>query len=574
MPASPPALQDSLERARAAESRTGEVYTLCLVCGFTPLALRTQLLAAVADRLPSRRIECITKTMDELLEGRVGAVHGLAVVCEWPDLDRRLGVRAAGGWGGAAAADAVAAAEARLAVLTERLVAAAGRSRVALTLPSLELPPAFTTPRPAADPLDLRLRAAVAASAARCAATPRIAVLAADALAAESPLAARRDVAREIAFDLPYTPKHSSQLAQALAQLLVPATPLKGVITDLDDTLWRGLSGEIGPDGVSWDLDHGSQPHALYQQLLASLAANGTLVAVASKNDPQTAAAALARADLRLDSRILFPVQVSWDAKSEMIERILASWNIAADAVAFVDDSPFELAQVRSRHPSLVCLQFPSDPAAVLDLCRELRGRTEASAEDLLRRDAIAARANAESERIASGTTMEDFLAALRARTTITFGSAQHATRAFELVNKTNQFNINGSRIDEIAWQRQLENPETVLVTAGYEDRSGPLGMIGAMLASPRNDAIEVSTWVLSCRAFSRRIEHRMLRSLFDRFRTRTVSVAYTPTARNAPVREFLAAFASVGESSPVRVTQERFDAGCPNLYDEVVLHG
>ncbi|HVJ31448.1 MAG TPA: HAD-IIIC family phosphatase [Gammaproteobacteria bacterium] len=571
-----PNFQDSLERARAAQSRAGEAFTLCLVCGFTPMALRVQLVAAVADRLPSRRIECATTTIDELLEGRIPPAHGVAVVCEWSDLDPRLGVRRAGGWGGDAAVDAVATAELRLGLLVDRVLAAAQQSRVALALPTLELPPVFATPAPAADPLALRLRAAVATSAARCAAAPRVAVLERDALELASPLGARRDVARELAYDIPYTPEHSAQLATALARLTVPALPLKGVITDLDDTLWRGLAGEVGPDGVSWDLDHASQPHALYQQLLASLAANGTLVAAASKNDPEVVAAVLERRDLRLDARALFPVEVGWHEKSAMIDRILAAWNVSADAVAFVDDSPFELEQVRSRHPSLVCLRFPHDPRAVLELCRELRdrcGRAAPSAEDRLRRDGLAAQARAEAERVASGTSMEDFLAGLRARTTIAFGCPEHATRAWELVNKTNQFNINGQRIDEIAWQRQLEKPGTVLVTVDYEDRSGPLGVIGAMVAAPREEAVEVSAWVLSCRAFSRRVEYRMLRALFDRFRTRTVSVVYTPTERNARVREFLAGFADVGESDAVRVPRERFDAACPHLYDEVVTH-
>ena len=576
MTAAPMNFQSSLERARAAQSRDGEVFNLCLVCGFTPMALRVQLVAAVADRLPSRRIECATSTIDELLEGRVPPAHGVAVACEWSDLDPRLGVRRAGGWGGDAAADAVATAEARLALLVDCVVAAAQRSRVALALPTLELPPVFATPAPAADPLALRLRAAVAAGAARCAAAPRVAVLERDALELESPLGARRDVARELAYDIPYTPEHSATLAEALARLTVPAMPLKGVITDLDDTLWRGLAGEVGADGVSWDLDHASQPHALYQQLLASLAANGTLVATASKNDPEVVAAVLERRDLRLDARALFPIEVGWHEKSAMIDRILAAWNVSADAVAFVDDSAFELEQVRSRHPSLVCLRFPQDPSDVLELCRELRdlcGRAAPSAEDRLRRDGLAAQARAEAERVASGTSMEDFLAGLRARTTIAFGQPEHTTRAWELVNKTNQFNINGQRIDEIAWQRQLEKPGTVLVTVDYEDRSGPLGVIGAMVAAPREEAVEVSAWVLSCRAFSRRVEYRMLRALFDRFRARTVSVIYTPTARNARVREFLGAFADVGENDTVRVPRERFDAACPHLYDEVVTH-
>jgi hypothetical protein len=274
--------QDAIERARAAESRDGEAFALSFVCGFTPLVLRTQLVAAVADRVPGRRIECTTKTLDEWLTAGPASAHALALVCEWADLDARLGVRRLGGWGGEAAADAVAMAEARLAILVDRLHDVAQRSRVGFAPPSLVLPPVFSTPRPAADPLSLRLRAAVAQALARCASAPRIAVLDPEALDRESPMAARRDLAREIAFDMPFTVEHSAVLARALARLLVPDLPLKGVITDLDDTLWHGLAGEVGPEGVSWDLDHGSQAHGLYQQVLGSLAAHGTLIAAAS----------------------------------------------------------------------------------------------------------------------------------------------------------------------------------------------------------------------------------------------------------------------------------------------------
>jgi predicted enzyme involved in methoxymalonyl-ACP biosynthesis len=93
------------------------------------------------------------------------------------------------------------------------------------------------------------------------------------------------------------------------------------------------------------------------------------------------------------------------------------------------------------------------------------------------------------------------------------------------------------------------------------------------MVAAPRDEAVEVSSWVLSCRAFSRRVEHRMLRALFDRFGARTVAVVYTPTARNARVREFLGEFTEVCDDETVRVPRERFDAACPPLYDEVVMH-
>src|SRR6185295_4898361 len=100
------------------------------------------------------------------------------------------------------------------------------------------------------------------------------------------PLATRLDVKSYVATGFPYRVVHASVLADLLARLLQPPVPKKGIITDLDNTLWLGILGEDGPGGVSWDLDHKSHMHGLYQQLLHSLAEAGTLIAAASKADP------------------------------------------------------------------------------------------------------------------------------------------------------------------------------------------------------------------------------------------------------------------------------------------------
>ena len=145
-----------------------------------------------------------------------------------------------------------------------------------------------------------------------------------------------------------------------LADLIQPRPAKKGLITDLDDTLWRGLLGEEGVAGISWDLDRHSHIHALYQQTLRALAESGVLIAVASKNDPALVTEALARRDLLLPKDCLFPIEVNWKAKSQSVYRILEAWNINADAVVFVDDSPIELAEVQSLFPAIKCLRFPA----------------------------------------------------------------------------------------------------------------------------------------------------------------------------------------------------------------------
>ena len=111
--------------------------------------------------------------------------------------------------------------------------------------------------------------------------------------------------------------------------------------------------------------------------------------------------------------------------------------------------------------------------------------------------------------------------------------------RAFELINKTNQFNLNGRRWKEPEWRRFLGEPGAFLVTASYEDKFGPLGEIAAMLGTAGAGKLSVDAWVMSCRAFSRRIEHQCLKYLFERLRRRNgLRLPRDPAKRAAP--EFL----------------------------------
>jgi FkbH-like protein len=326
-----------------------------------------------------------------------------------------------------------------------------------------------------------------------------------------------------------------------LALLLRPPTPLKGIITDLDDTLWHGLVGEVGPDGVSWDLDHGSQVHGLYQQVLRSLVETGVLVAVASKNDPADVQAALSRPDIVMSADQFFPVEVGWGLKSEAVERILRVWNIAADSVVFVDDSPMELAEVRAGFPAIRCVRFPSrDAAGVLELIGQIRdwfGKETVTAEDLLRLDSLrrAAPYRAALDSGDDGHSLDEFLAQAEAEITVDFCKESGDPRAIELINKTNQFNLNGVRIDETSWRHTLSKPDTFLAIVSYTDKFGALGKISVVCGCRSGRTLVVDNWVLSCRAFSRRIEHRTLDVLFEQFDVDSILCASPKPTVTAP---------------------------------------
>jgi FkbH-like protein len=387
-----------------------------------------------------------------------------------------------------------------------------------------------------------------------------------------SPSQDRLDVKSEMLSGFPYKLKHADVLAGLLAQLSRCRVPKKGLITDLDDTLWSGLVGEAGPRWVSWSLEHHSQVHGLYQQLLASLAEAGVLLAVASKNDEAAVEEAFRRVDLILSREHVFPFEVHWSPKSESVGRILRRWNVGADSVVFVDDSPLELAEVKAVHPEIECLLFNrKDEQAVYDLLVQLRdlfGKDRISEEDAIRSESLR---RSEVPPIDGGEPPESaydaFLAGAGAVLKVSFKKSADDPRALELINKTNQFNLNGRRFTEGAWRARLGESDTFLLTATYADKFGPLGKVAIVSGRARGKTPSLDVWVMSCRAFSRKIEYACLGLLFREFGADAIVLDFVATPKNGPMQEFLAKFHPGPPGAGVRLTREAFEASSLPLH-------
>ncbi len=580
-----------LQRASREQPR----FETFLACGFTPLHLQMFLNARLQEKRTGRFVEVKTGLYGNLAAGLEAlgdagldagleaagldaGLDGIACAIEWPDLDPRFSYREAGSWKPAAVAEMVTGTSAALG----RICAAIGRLpagvRVAVSLPTLPFPPLFHTSGWQASQEELAIDRSVADFAANLLERRGTVVVNARRLGEMSPPGERLDLKSDLATGLPYSLTHADTLARMFAELLVPSAPKKGIITDLDDTLWHGIAGEAGPDGVSWDLASHQQAHGLYQKLLASLAEAGILIAIASKNDPAVVEKALRRTDLLLNPNRIFPLEVHWDAKSGSVERILRAWNISADSVIFVDDSPMELAEAKAAHPDLTCLQFPvNQPRGVVDFLRTLRdlcGKEALSEDDAIRLDSIR-RGAAFQRESAAVATPEDFLRAADATIHVEFDTgsniASSDARVLELVNKTNQFNINGARYTEIEWRKKLARPGALLLVVSYSDKFGPLGKIGVIQGCLDRNVLIIDTWVMSCRAFARRIEYRCLRLLFERYAVEQIEVQFAPTAKNGPARDFLAALCGVKPQGAVRLTGAQLKEKCPPLYHHIV---
>src|SRR5262245_12685068 len=219
------------------------------------------------------------------------------------------------------------------------------------------------------------------------------------------------------------------------------------------------------------------------------------------------------------------------------------------------------------------CLLFPkNDPQAcmvLLDRLRDLLGKRFISKEDALRTHSIRVQP-AFGTAFTATAEATDFLEPAEAE--ITFSTIKNSSdsRPFELINKTNQFNLNGRRFTESEWLHYLRDPETHLLAATYKDKYGALGKIAVLGARRGEDKLCIDLWVMSCRAFSRRIEHQCLLRLFNAHRVDEISFDFRPTPRNTPIQEFFAGLAVENPEGRLTLTRAQFEQRCPRLFHKV----
>ncbi len=549
-------LIDALQIVNAPQE--GAPFEALLACGCEPLHLATAVTAHLRMVLPGRTVTLRTGLYGDLagtLETTPRRADAVFVVLEWSDLDPRLGWRSTS----SVAAHVVADARAQLARIGTAIAAWSEAAPVALSLPALPLPPVFHRHGRELDRIEAALRESVYALAAS---TPAV-VLRPDGLGGEESL---HDVRTELTSGFPYRFAYADRLAAEMVRAACPIAPKKGLITDLDETLWRGILGDDGPDALSWDLEHKTHFHGLYQRLLNVLARSGVLIGVASKNDAALVREAFARPDLVVDPRHLFPIEAHWDSKSQSVERILTAWNIAPDSVVFVDDNALELAEVQAAFPSMACCQFRADTAFLEDL-RDRFARRTVGEEDTLRVDSV--RSGSLVRRLAGdGSGLEALLAGARASLTFRWNEQPPDPRALELINKTNQFTLNGARFTEAEWKRYVSDPSTHVVVVEYEDRFGRLGKIAVIAGREVTGGFDVEVWAMSCRAFSRRIEHQCLKVLLDRWERVTFHWKYGQ--RNGPMLAFLTEMAPDRRS----IRRAAFARRCPPLFHDTSVVG
>ena len=330
------------------------------------------------------------------------------------------------------------------------------------------------------------------------------------------------------------------KLAEAAVELVLgsPPHPKKVLVTDLDNVVWSGGIGEDGLEGIAFGQQGPGFPHFLYQGLLRRLKSEGTLLAAVSRNDAEVALSPFRAGGMTLREDDFVAIIASYHAKSAQITQLASQLNLGLDAFVFVDDNPLELTEVALALPSVHCVQFPLKADALPDFLSSLAtlfARREVTAEDLARTELYRRRLEGMIPSSLNGADITRFLRELGMTLTIHDRSQGDRARAVQLINKTNQFNLNGRRLTEADVAGVL-NAGGHLYGASLSDRSGSHGEILACLVTSNR---VISAFVMSCRVFQRRVEHAFFAWLATQADP-PLAMDWERTPRNEPFGQFL----------------------------------
>lgn len=352
------------------------------------------------------------------------------------------------------------------------------------------------------------------------------------------------------------SPLHGDLLARVLAA--TAGLSRKCLVLDLDNTLWGGVVGDDGVEGLRLGQgDPVGEAFLAVQRYAAQLARRGIILAVCSKNDPAIAEAAFAsHPEMVLKPADIAAFVANWDDKAGNLRTIAKRLNIGLDSLVFVDDNPAERDIVRRELPMVAVPELPED-VAYYPATIAAAGYFEAAG--FTPDDATRARSYAQNaERLAAleqTTDMEGYLRGLAMTLVARPVSGADLVRVTQLTNKTNQFNLTTQRRTEAEVEALAADPANVALSFRLTDRFGDNGLVGVVLARPDaawpEDVLLIDTWLMSCRVLGRGVEAAslgVLAAAATQRGARTLVGEYRPTAKNRLVRDHYAnlGFASV----------------------------
>ena len=344
--------------------------------------------------------------------------------------------------------------------------------------------------------------------------------------------------------------EHLPLLAQSLLDTVLAAsgTFAKCVVLDLDNTLWGGVIGDDGLEGIALgEFDEG-EAFVGFQRFIRELKRRGIILAVVSKNDHANALLPFRdHPHMALKEEDISVFVANWDNKVDNIRLVQKTLNIGFDSLVFLDDNPFERNIVREFLPEVLVPELPEDPSLYLQSLADLNLFETASfsAADLDRADQYREEAQRELTKT-HFTDVNDYLTSLAMEIRLERFNAFNLPRIAQLIQRSNQFNLMTRRYSEAACEAMMKDPWLAPLTLRLADKFGDYGLISVVILKHAGEDLEIDEYLMSCRVLQRGVESFTMNNIFAyaaRLGAKRVVGQYAPTAKNDMVKGFFKSF-------------------------------
>lgn len=357
------------------------------------------------------------------------------------------------------------------------------------------------------------------------------------------------DPVRWLTMRLPLSALALQEMARLWAGVLVAfaGRGAKVIVCDLDNTLWGGVLGEDGAEGIVLGREYPGAAYRTLQGVLLDHYRAGVLLAVCSKNNEEEAMQVLAEhSQMRLRPEHFSAFEINWNDKASGLEAIARRLNVGLDALLFIDDNPAECAWVRARLPEVRVLELPvENPMAYAGLLlnHPALSRLKITGEDRARAGRYREQVQREALKEASAT-LEDYYCSLQMQLRVRVNAEGDVERVAQLTQRTNQFNLTTRRYQERdVWER-LEAVDWDVMAFELEDRFGVQGVIGVIMGRNEGEVYWLDTFLMSCRVIGRTVEDAMLACAASealRRGAKHLIGEFAETPKNVPCRDFYA---------------------------------
>lgn len=346
--------------------------------------------------------------------------------------------------------------------------------------------------------------------------------------------------------DIKISLNHFPHLCDEYVSFIKPLMSLtrKCIVLDLDNTLWGGIIGEDGTEGIKLGSTPAGRPFWEFQKYIFSLFNRGIILAINSKNNPEDALKALRNhPDMVLREQHFASIKINWEDKISNMKAIAKEINIGLDSLVFFDDDKLNREMIRTALPEVEVVDLPEDPSLYLKTLMDLDSFNSFyfSEEDKKKGQMYADQAK-RKELVEASTDISEYLKALKMNVIIEHANAFNIPRISQLTQKTNQFNTTTKRYSEEDITRFSKSKDHLVFSVKVEDKFGDNGITGVAIVEKRRSEWIIDSFLLSCRVIGRRVEETMVAYIIEKAgkeNAKSLCGNFIATQKNIPAKEF-----------------------------------